>query len=62
MFILHYPGAYGCGMIVRELNPNGFTILKSKEMATNVQNAKDTFCKLARKPDDHEELNDQLLF
>ena len=30
MFILHYPGAYGCGMIVRELNLNGFTILKSK--------------------------------
>lgn len=35
-------------------------ILKSKEMATNVQNAKDTFCELARKPDDHEELKNYL--
>ena len=30
MFMHHYTGAHGCGMIVRELNPNGFTILKSK--------------------------------
>ena len=35
-------------------------ILKSKEMVTNVQNAKDTFCELARKPDDHEELKNYL--
>ncbi len=35
-------------------------ILKSKEMLTNVQNVKETFCELAWKPDDHEELKNYL--
>ena len=29
-------------------------------MVTNVQNAKDTFCELANKPDDHEVLKNYL--
>ena len=30
MFFLHCPEACGCGMILLELNPNGFTTLKNK--------------------------------